>query len=304
MKTNDELFTYTDKTEEDIAYENELKENIKKDDEFVDEVISPLKMSKEQFDDSLMLFVDAQREFNNCKNCPGLKECKNSCQGFMIRPTITQKLVTKTFKPCHLYEENRNFMKRFLYKDYSDDFNGLRLKNMNNYRNGYRQQLKIALKEILDQNLKNWIYIYGPTKSSKSEYLMAFCNEFSLKKKGNIAYLNVKDLMEYVKEIFYKDKDEFDKYFDELCNVTLLVLDGFNKDVLINSVIRDQFLLPLINSRYKNNKIVLISSNLDLDSLNNLLAQNRYGADNAYEIASKIFEKRYKKLYKLEHLIM
>ena len=166
------------------------------------------------------------------------------------------------------------------------------------------ERLKIALKEILDQNLKNWIYIYGPTKSSKSEYLMAFCNEFALKKKGNIAYLNVKDLMEYVKEIFYKDKDEFDEYFDELCNVTLLVLDGFNKDVLINSVIRDQFILPLINSRYKNNKILMISSNLDLDSLNNLLAQNRYGADNAYEITSKIFEKRYKKLYKLEHLIM
>ena len=304
MKTNKELFTYTDKTEEDIAYENELKENIKKDDEFVDEIIRPLKMSKEQFDDSLMLFVDTQREFHNCKNCPGLKECKNSCQGFMIHPEITQKLVTKTFKPCRLYEENRNFMKKFLYKDYSDNFNELLLKNMNNYRNGYRQQLKIALKEMLDQNLKNWIYIYGPTKSSKSEYLMAFCNEFALKKKGNIAYLNVKDLMEYVKEIFYKDKDEFDEYFDELSSVTLLVLDGFNKDVLINSVIRDQFLLPLINSRYKNNKIVMISSNLDLDGLNNLLAQNRYGADNAYEITSKIFEKRYKKLYKLEHLIM
>lgn len=304
MKTNEELFTYTDKTEEDIVYENELKENIKKDDEFVDEIIRPLKMSKEQFDDSLMLFVDTQREFHNCKNCPGLKECKNSCQGFMIHPEITQKLVTKTFKPCRLYEENRNFMKKFLYKDYSDNFNELLLKNMNNYRNGYRQQLKIALKEMLDQNLKNWIYIYGPTKSSKSEYLMAFCNEFALKKKGNIAYLNVKDLMEYVKEIFYKDKDEFDEYFDELSSVTLLVLDGFNKDVLINSVIRDQFLLPLINSRYKNNKIVMISSNLDLDGLNNLLAQNRYGADNAYEITSKIFEKRYKKLYKLEHLIM
>ncbi len=304
MKTNEELFTYSDKTEEDIAYENELKENIKKDDEFVDEIIRPLKMSKEQFDDSLMLFVDTQREFHNCKNCPGLKECKNSCQGFMIHPEITQKLVTKTFKPCRLYEENRNFMKKFLYKDYSDNFNELLLKNINNYRNGYRQQLKIALKEMLDQNLKNWIYIYGPTKSSKSEYLMAFCNEFALKKKGNIAYLNVKDLMEYVKEIFYKDKDEFDEYFDELSSVTLLVLDGFNKDVLINSVIRDQFLLPLINSRYKNNKIVMISSNLDLDGLNNLLAQNRYGADNAYEITSKIFEKRYKKLYKLEHLIM
>ena len=303
MKTN-ELFSYIDKTEEDIAYENELKENIKKDDEFVNEFIRPLKMSKEQFNDSLMLFVDAQKEFHNCKNCPGLKECKNSCQGFMIRPTITQKLVTKTFKPCRLYEKNRNFMKQFLYKDYSDDFNGLLLKNMNNYRNGYRQQLKIALKEILEQNLKNWIYIYGPTKSSKSEYLMAFCNEFASKNKGNIAYLNVKDLMEYVKEIFYKDKEEFDEYFDELCNVTLLVLDGFNKDVLINSVIRDQFILPLINSRYKNNKMLMISSNLDLDGLNNLLAQNRYGADNAYEITSKIFEKRYKKLYKLEHLIM
>ena len=123
MKTNEELFTYSDKTEEDIAYENELKENIKKDDEFVDEIIRPLKMSKEQFDDSLMLFVDTQREFHNCKNCPGLKECKNSCQGFMIHPEITQKLVTKTFKPCRLYEENRNFMKKFLYKDYSYKFN-------------------------------------------------------------------------------------------------------------------------------------------------------------------------------------
>ena len=175
---------------------------------------------------------------------------------------------------------------------------------MDNFRNGYRQQLKIALKELLEQNLKGWIYVYGPNKSSKSEYLMAFCNEFSLRNKGSIAYLNTKELMEYVKEIFYKDKETFDEYFDELCDVDLLVLDGFNKDVLINSVIRDQFILPLIISRYKNNKIVMISSNLDLDGLNNLLAQNRYGADNAYEITSKIFEKRYKKLYKLEHLIM
>ncbi len=304
MKTSEKLFKATNKTSEDIAYENELKENIKKDDDFVNEMIRPLKMSKEQFDDSLMLFVDAQKEFNNCKNCQGLKECKNSCPGFMISPTIMQKLVTKTFKPCRLYEENRRFLRHFIYKDYDETFDELTLKKMDNFRNGYRQQLKIALKELLEQNLKGWIYVYGPNKSSKSEYLMAFCNEFSLRNKGSIAYLNTKELMEYVKEIFYKDKETFDEYFDELCDVDLLVLDGFNKDVLINSVIRDQFILPLIISRYKNNKIVMISSNLDLDGLNNLLAQNRYGADNAYEITSKIFEKRYKKLYKLEHLIM
>ena len=91
MKTSEKLFKATNKTSEDIAYENELKENIKKDDDFVNEMIRPLKMSKEQFDDSLMLFVDAQKEFNNCKNCQGLKECKNSCRGFMISPTIMQK---------------------------------------------------------------------------------------------------------------------------------------------------------------------------------------------------------------------
>lgn len=302
MKTSKEMFNPIAKTLDEINLENDIIETIKNDDTFVQEVIKPLKLSKSEFRNHLFLFNQSRIEFNNCQNCLGLKKCNNECKGFKMIPSKEFGIIKKKFYPCLDYLEFKTRLDKFVYKDFEDEKNNLFLKDIKTLRDGRRQSLKIVLKEILNNNLQNWIYIYGDSKSSKTDFLIAFCNEFSKLNRGNIAFIDMMSIVEIVKDVFYKNKEQYEVIMENLINVDLLALDGFNNNIFMNTIIRDQFITPILKSRSDNKKITIISSNCDLDELCYFLSMNQFGIKSAEQIISIIDKNKYKKIYKLEHL--
>ena len=94
MSMNNKYFSIISKTKEELDIEKELVNNIKNDKNFVDEVIRPLKISHELFMDYLFAFVDAQKEFHNCKNCQGFDKCPNAHKGMRAILTNDKKFVS------------------------------------------------------------------------------------------------------------------------------------------------------------------------------------------------------------------
>ncbi len=293
------------KDSQDIAeIEREFIAQINNDKDFVNEVIRPLNISNEVFEDYLGLFIDAQKEFHHCKECPGLKKCQNSCPGLRLFVKKEIGFVAKNFVPCPLYLQKKSIDDCFIFSEFDEKYEETFLEDLKVYKDGFRQQLKLALKQCLKDQDRGWFYVYGEKNSSKTQFLVAFCNSYAKNKYGHIAFLNAKDLLELVKNIYYKDNEYFLDLLDTLKSVRLLVLDGFDSGVVMNSIIRDQFLLPLFSYRDEHKLQTCISSNCNLDDFNNCLAISKFGAKNALKIANIIYKNKYKKLYKLTHLVI
>lgn len=303
MSMTKKYFSIIKKTKEEQEVERELINNMKNDKEFVDEVVRPLKISHELFMDYLFAFVDAQKEFHNCKNCQGFDKCPNAHKGMRIVLTNEKKFVSTKYEMCDHYLNDKRVKNCFIYSEFSSKFDDVYLKDMKIYGNGYRQALKLALNKKIKDRDKTWVYVYGEKESSKTEFLVAYANSYAKKQYGNIAFLNANDTMNYVKDIFYKEKNQFLEFFDTIKEVDLLIIDGFNKENFINNVLRDQFISPLIKYRYENNLETIISADFDLNELTSFLSLNRFGEGVAYDISNYIHEK-IEKQYKLEHLIL
>lgn len=301
---NNKFFRASELTQEDIELEKELVEGIKNDKEFVEEVIRPMKLSKEVFSNYLFVFLDCQKEFHNCKNCPGLLNCPNEIKGMKAYPVLQKSFVEKKLEICELLSDYNRLIGHYIYAEFDDKFDNLQLKNLKHFRNGNRQQLINALKEKNKAKNKDWLFVYGPKEASKTEFLVSYTNEYAKNNYGNIAFVNINNALEFVKNNYYKNQKEVNDYLDTLSRVDLLVLDGFNEETFINNVVRDQFLLPLIKYRFENDLETAITSRLSLDELTNHLAISKFGLKNALEITKNVYQKLYKKPYYLEHLIL
>ena len=297
-------FQQTSKTKEDLDLENEVIEQIKNDSDFVEEILRPLKVSHTLFIDYLFVFSEARIEYHNCKNCPGLKDCPNSIKGMRLYPEKKLKWIDKCYEMCKLFTEQREILSCYIYHDFSEKFDDMCFKNLKNYKNGNRQQLKIALKEKIKNKNKEWLFIYGPKNSSKTEFLATYANEYAINKNGKIAYVDIHNALDFVKENFYKNNDEVKEYMDTLSSVNLLVFDGIDKEMIMNNILRNQFLWPIIKFRSDNNLETAFGSRMNLDELTDTLAMNKFGLENALEITKTIHDKLYRKQFYLEHLIL
>lgn len=303
MSMNNKYFSIISKTKEELDIEKELVNSIKNDKDFVDEVIRPLKISHELFMDYLFAFVDAQKEFHNCKNCQGFDKCPNAHKGMRAILTNDKKFVSTKYEMCQYYLDDKRIKNCFIYNEFPAQFSDTFLKHMKLFSNGYRQLLKLALNKKIKEHDKTWIYVYGDKNTSKTEFLVAYANSYAKKQYGKVAFLNVDETMNYVKDIFYRQKELYNEFLEKLMNVDLLILDGFNKETFINNVLRDQFLLRVIKYRYENDLETCISARFDLNEFTAFLAINRFGESVAYDISNYI-HKKIEKQYKLEHLIL
>lgn len=286
-----------------LEIEKEFILQINDDQDFVNEVIKPLNISEEVFKDYLGLFIDAQKEFHHCKECPGLKKCQNSCPGLRLFIKKEKNFVAKNFVPCSLYLQKKCIDDFFIYRDFDEKYEEIFLDDLKTYKDGLRQQLKLALKQCLEEQNHGWFYVYGKKDNYKTQFLAAYCNSYAKNKYGNIAFLDTKELLELINGTYYKNNQYFQDLLYTLENVELLVLNDFDNDGIMNSIIRDQFLLPLISYRDEHKLQTCISSNCCLDDFNYHIAMSKYGAENALEIVKIIDKNKYKKLYKLRYII-
>lgn len=122
-------------------------------------------------------------------------------------------------------------------------------------------------------NFKNWLVISAQSGSGKSHLCTAILKEMIINgKKGK--YLLWRDevpkLLVLKKSVHIYNQEKYDRAINELKNVDILYIDDLLKNYNEKKLEELDFAYEIINNRYINNKITIISSELSKEQLEEL----------------------------------
>ena len=95
--------------------EEEYDEALK--DETFKEIVYKLKIKREKLINYTSTLQECAKEYNNCKNCPGLMACKNKIDGYAYLPRIVEEILEFSFRPCKykIKQDKKNSHHKFTY---------------------------------------------------------------------------------------------------------------------------------------------------------------------------------------------
>ncbi len=258
------------------------KMNFKVDYNLVNSLIEELKakpsLKKYNINESnVNLFYLVNEEQNNCSKCSGLAMCKNKTPGFRTIVSVDKDIYREKVEQCkykidlNKINSSKNLIKtlflpkKILNSDLIDfEIISEERKKIYNY----------AMKFISEYNKFNFmkgLYLYGPYSAGKTFFLAGLANELAKK--------NIKTLLIYVPDLVRELKScmntpRFEELINELKTVDVLMLDDLGGEML-TSFIRDEIFGPVLNYRMGEELPLFISSNLNLDELNDHFSQTK-----------------------------
>ena len=222
----------------------------------------------------------AVEEYEYCKNCPGLKSCKNEISGYLYTPKKMNSDIIFEYVACPYQqkeEERQNYQKNITLFEASTAIREASFKNLNrDDRN--RLELSRYFKEFMDQyeNGKHpkGIYLHGNFGTGKTYLIAALLNELA-KKDIQSAIVYVPEFLRQLKSSFNTD---YTLKYDYIKTVPLLLLDDIGAENL-TSWARDEIIGTLLQYRMEENLPTFFTSNLDLKQLEEHFASTNSGVE-------------------------
>ncbi len=267
--------------------EIKLKQNYIKalEDRKFKELVSILKI-----DDSLLMkyttrLQEASIEFDNCKNCKCLQECKNKVKGYSLIPMKDNNRVTFSYRACN-YTLNESYKDKIEIFDMPSSIKNANLKDL--YKDKNRIEIIKKMKSYIDNYFKNKeksIYLHGSFGSGKTYLIAALFNELAKKNVKGIV-IHLPEFLRGLKESFSTDYSE---KFDLIKKIPLLLIDDIGAEYLTGWA-RDEVLEPILQYRMDENLATFFTSNFTIDELEKHLAvtSNSYDRVKAKRIIERI----------------
>ena len=266
----------------DTEYKNALKNSNFK------AITKNLKLDESELKKYTSLLEESSLEYEHCKNCKNLLECKNKVEGFCYLPINNNGNLTFTYKPCKYKEvevkKNKHLdnIKYFNTPEYVKDA------TLDSIYKTDKNRFKVInwLMDFLDDFENNkeckGLYLHGNFGCGKTYLISAIFNE--LAKSGNKS--SIIFWPEFLRQAFY---DDFNAKFEYVKKVPLLLIDDIGAEGL-TAWNRDEILCPLLQYRMDNNLTTFFTSNLTLKELESHLANSKSGVDEvkAKRIISRI----------------
>ena len=223
---------------------------------------------------------DAHLECKNCKNCPGLSECKNKVPGYVYTPIKDNNIINFSYVACDkkIKEiKDNEYRQNIELFDMPKDIANATLKDM--YKDD-KARLPIIkyFKEFID-NYENeekpkGLYLHGSFGSGKTYLIAALFNEMAKK--------NIRSALIYYPEFLRSLKSSFQTYYIEQFNyikkVPLLLLDDIGAENG-SAWARDEVLGPILQYRMEEHLPTFFTSNLTIEELEMSLAATSTGVD-------------------------
>lgn len=223
---------------------------------------------------------DSFIEYQNCKNCKNLSECKNKVKGFAYTPKKEKKIITFSYDAC---SKKQDELKKNAYKDNLELFDmpkDIAEASLKDIYKDDKSRLPIVkyFKEFMDNYDKlekpKGIYLTGSFGSGKTYLIASLFNEMA--KKG------IRSALIYYPEFLRSLKASFQtnyiEQFDYIKKVPLLLLDDIGAENCSNWA-RDEVLGPILQYRMESHLPTFFTSNLTLEELENSLAMTSSGVD-------------------------
>lgn len=278
------------KLSDNLKYDKTLLKNefekAKEDDDFKN-FINRLSCSDELLMKYTSYLKESSIEYNNCLNCKGLSECKNSLLGHAYLPKISN-IISFNYKKCH-YKKNQdskyNYEKNIIYYNVTKENRLAEFSKIDKRIKG-RQDAILYLNNFLN-NYENTLglYLYGSTGCGKTYMVTSVINELA-KKNIKCAIAFWPDFLRNLKSSFDTDYEDKINY---LINVEVLFIDDLGGESLTPWA-RDEVLFPILQGRLDKDKKTFITSNLDKELLYEHLSLTKQGVEKvkAERIVSRI----------------
>ncbi len=249
----------------------ELFSQIEKD-RFIYQKMLDLGLSRKDIFANVAKISEYQEDYHYCENCPGLANCKKKNPHLELTLIYEDNELGREFTPCKRIRENIDKNKNYLYRDFDEDI-------LNTKIDFYEERKKVlnAFSKVIASNNNTWFYLSGPINSGKSFLAAHLANIYVTKTNREVAYLEANNRIKELSDLYFEDREKFDREFNSLANISLLIIDNFGSEYH-SDFIRDTILYPLLYNRYKNNKVTILVSDFALNDLNLLYAsKNRDG---------------------------
>ncbi len=220
----------------------------------------------------------SQEELTNCKNCPGLKFCKNRVKGFVYYPSVQEGKLSFNYVACKYkkelialengtcdFFEMPEKLKRASMKDiFMDD--ELRVPIIRWLKNFYDT--------YTDNPHQKGLYLHGSFGSGKTYLICAMLNELSKK--------HVDVLVAYYPQLLLSLKSSFDTDFatriEKIKKASILFLDDIGAES-VTAWSRDEILGTILQYRMDAALPTFFTSNLTIDDLEANLSVTKNSVD-------------------------
>ena len=232
-------------------------------------------LSDDDIHENVGILHDYFVQFNKCENCDGLNNCPADPKYVIASVKKENNQIVFTYGYCDKYLKSEKMKRLFIVSDFDKKYLDFELSKID--RTAIRAPLLTDLiKKFLDSNYEqNLFYIFGKHKSGTTTISATFFKEYVIKYELSGMYLDCFTRIGELNSLFFTDKDNFAKKFAEICNVSILVLSKISS-AYFNDFTRDNILYPLLVERVKNNRLTIITSELNIDEFGELINGKGY----------------------------
>ena len=236
-----------------------------------------LKLEDNELKKYTSLLEESSNEYEHCKNCKNLLDCKNKVEGFCYLPINNNGVLTFTYKPCKYKEiqinksKHLDNIKYFNTPEYVKNATLDSIYKTDKNRFNAINWLMDFLDDYEDNKKCKGLYLHGNFGSGKTYLIAAIFNELAKNNyKSSIIFWP-----EFLRQAFY---DDFNAKFEYVKKVPLLLIDDIGAEGL-TAWNRDEILCPLLQYRMDNNLTTFFTSNLTMKELESHLANSKSGVD-------------------------
>lgn len=267
------------------SYEQSLKN------EAFYELVSQLNFPKQKLIYYTSRLEDCSKEYEHCKNCKGILECKNEVRGYAYLPHIQEEKLFFEYQACRY---RNNLIKSTKYLNNVASFQvpkellkasmeKIDIKDKNRYP--AIKWIQKFLTSYEKDKPKKGLYLHGSFGAGKSYLISAmFCE---------LAHKNVKSAIvfwpEFLRDLKASFTTDFKEKYEYVKTVPLLLIDDIGAESTTEWG-RDEIFCPLIQYRMEESLPTFFTSNLDLKLLEEHFSISRKGIDvvKARRIISRI----------------
>jgi len=241
------------------------------------DITKNLKLKDEELKNYTSLLEESSIEYEHCKNCKSLLECKNRVEGFCYLPVNNNGSLSFTYRPCKYKEatDNKNKylnnIKFFNTPEYVKEASLENIYKTDKNRFQVINWLMDFLDDIENGKTCKGLYLHGNFGCGKTYLIAAIFNELAHKNyKSSIIFWP-----EFLRQAFY---DDFNEKYEYVKKVPLLLIDDIGAEGL-TAWNRDEILCPLLQYRMDNNLTTFFTSNLNIKELGVHLANSKNSVD-------------------------
>ena len=223
---------------------------------------------------------DAFLEYQNCKKCKFLDNCKNKLNGYCYKPEKSENTITFSYVLCDKKRkqiEDNKYLNNIKFYDISKDLGKASFKDL--YKD---DTARVPILKYINEFIKKYtngekvkgIYLNGSFGSGKTYLIAALFNDLAKKNvKSAIVYYP-----EFLRDLKASFKTDYEEKFNYIKKVPLLLLDDIGAEN-VSSYNRDEVLGPILQYRMEEELPTFFTSNLTIDELETNLSITTSGVD-------------------------